>query len=68
MKINTKLAREAILLIAVMGLGVLLPYLGWKITAVTIVDSWLNTLGCYIIYSGNILVIGGAMYMYYTKP
>jgi len=35
--------------------GVFLVWFGWKVTAVTIVHSWLNEFGLFIIYFGVLL-------------
>jgi len=37
------------------GCGVILPYMGWKVTEATIMESWLNITGLWIIYTGLIL-------------
>ena len=48
-------------------LGIVLVWVGWKITEVTIMESWLNELGLVVIYIGVILTHFSSLDKIYTK-
>jgi len=48
-------------------LGIVLVWVGWKITEVTIMESWLNKLGLVVIYIGVILTHFSSLDKIYTK-
>ena len=48
-------------------LGIVLVWVGWKITEVTIMESWLNELGLVVIYIGVILTHFSSLDKVYTK-
>ena len=48
-------------------LGIVLVWVGWKITEVTIMESWLNELGLVVIYIGVILTHFSSLDKIYVK-
>ena len=48
-------------------LGIVLVWVGWKITEVTIMESWLNKLGLVVIYIGVILTHFSSLDKVYVK-
>jgi len=48
-------------------LGIILVWVGWKITEVTIMESWLNELGLVVIYIGVILTHFSSLDKIYVK-
>jgi len=48
-------------------LGIILIWLGWKVTEVTIMQSWLNRLGLAIIYIGVVLTHSLSLIKMYKK-
>ena len=48
-------------------LGIVLVWVGWKITEVTIMESWLNELGLVVIYIGVILTHFSSLDKIYMK-
>ena len=48
-------------------LGIVLVWVGWKITEVTIMESWLNELGLAVIYIGVILTHFSSLDKIYMK-
>ncbi len=48
-------------------LGIILIWLGWKVTEVTIMQSWLNRLGLAIIYIGVALTHSLSLIKIYKK-
>ncbi len=48
-------------------LGIILVWFGWKVTEVTIMQSWLNRLGLVIIYIGVALTHSLSLTKIYKK-
>ena len=48
-------------------LGIILIWLGWKVTEVTIMQSWLNRLGLVVIYIGVALTHSLSLIKMYKK-